>query len=115
MPAIDPDKVRAQLEALRDEIVQAADSARDAAQTVDLDQTRVGRLSRMDALQGQAMAQASAQRQAALLDEIEEALQRLEEGSYGRCLECGEWIAEGRLEIDPVVRYCIKCAGKLEQ
>ena len=41
------------------------------------------------------------------LKEIEDALQRIEEGSYGMCEECGEPIEEGRLKAMPFTRVCI--------
>lgn len=91
-----------------------ADLVGTAAQTVELDQNRVGRLSRMDAMQGQAMAQASAERQSQQLMLISAALARIDDGEYGRCLDCDEWIAVGRLQIDPVVECCIQCAQQRE-
>jgi DnaK suppressor protein len=44
------------------------------------------------------------------LQEVEAALQRVEEGSYGRCERCGEPIPEARLEARPVARTCVGCA-----
>ena len=78
--------------------------------TVELDQQSVGRLSRMDALQQQEMAQAEARRRTSDLARIEIALNRLAEGEYGWCAECGEPIAFRRLEIDPAAALCIGCA-----
>ncbi|SEG77119.1 dksA/traR C4-type zinc finger [Thermomonospora echinospora] len=43
------------------------------------------------------------------LEEIEEALGRLEEGRYGLCEGCGKPIPEGRLEILPYARFCVVC------
>lgn len=45
---------------------------------------------------------------------IEEALIRLEEGTYGICAECGEEISEKRLEAMPFAQYCVACQSKLE-
>ncbi len=78
--------------------------------TVELDQQSVGRLSRMDALQQQEMAQAEARRRTSDLARIEIALNRLAEDEYGWCAECGEPIAFRRLEIDPAAALCIGCA-----
>lgn len=78
--------------------------------TVVLDQSSVGRLSRMDALQQQAMAQTTRQRAETALRRIEAALRRCEDGSYGYCLECDEPINERRLELDPAAAFCIACA-----
>lgn len=94
----------ADLEALR----AASAEARD---TVRLDQQSVGRLSRMDALQSQAMAKAAEQRRRARIWMIKAALQRIDEGEFGICEECGEDIPTGRLDIDPVVALCVPCAS----
>lgn len=77
---------------------------------VELDQNAVGRLSRMDALQGQAMAQATQARRAAMRKRIAAALARIDEGEFGYCTECGEEIAEKRLDLDPTLPTCISCA-----
>ena len=68
----------------------------------------------MDAMQGQAMAQASVDRQRQLLQKVEAALARVENGDYGRCLECDGFIAGKRLEVDLTAEYCIECAQALE-
>ncbi len=77
---------------------------------VELDQTSVGRLSRMDALQVQAMALASDRRREAELQRIAAALERLERGTFGECVHCGEEIETKRLAIDPTIQICIACA-----
>jgi DnaK suppressor protein len=87
----------------------------DAGATVILDQTRVGRLSRMDALQGQAMAKATSERRQVEIRRIEAALQRIDNGAYGYCLQCDEAVAELRLRADPATALCIECAAKREE
>ncbi len=77
---------------------------------VELDQSRVGRLSRMDAMQQQAMSQAAARLTAMEKQRIRAALQRMAAGDYGYCVHCEEEIAEGRLRVDPSVLTCIACA-----
>ena len=91
------------------QVVQMGD---EAAATVELDQTRVGRLSRMDALQGQAMSQEAQRRRVQELRRIAQALKRIEDDEFGECLQCGEMIADGRLAIDPSTSLCIGCADK---
>ncbi len=86
-----------------------------AARTVVLDQTRVGRLSRMDALQGQAMSQESIRRRGLELQRISEALAAIDEGEYGYCRDCDAPIGLARLNIDPTARLCIACAEKSER
>lgn len=44
------------------------------------------------------------------LVEIDAALARLGDGTYGRCLGCGRRISSGRLEARPSTRVCIECA-----
>ena len=101
---------RRDLLARRDEIAALA-AANDAARaTVALDQQSVGRLSRMDALQSQAMAQETHRRRRAELARIDAALALMDEGEYGWCQSCGDAIAPARLDIDPAARLCVSCA-----
>ncbi len=80
-------------------------------QTVALDQAAIGRLSRMDALQSQAMAKAAQARRDAQRAALRDALSRLGTPDFGYCEDCGEEIAEKRLVFDPSVRRCISCAS----
>ena len=86
-----------------------------SSQVVELDQSRVGRLSRMDAMQAQAMAQASGQRREMMLKNITAALARIDNGDYGLCQSCGEPIPQKRLEFDATALLCIECAQQAEQ
>jgi len=79
--------------------------------TVALDQQAIGRLSRQDALQSQAMARATHARRDIERRRLRTALARIETGEFGYCEDCGEEIAEGRLEIDPAATRCISCAN----
>ena len=100
---------------LKREIKELEDMSRDTSRPVTLDQQSVGRLSRMDALQQQAMAKASERKRAYALMRIQAALDRLEEGDYGYCVDCGEEIPLKRLEIDPAVSLCVNCARASEK
>ena len=92
---------------------QALDEAfKENSQPVELDQTRVGRLSRMDAMQTQQMALESARRRQHQLARIDGALHRLESGEYGCCYVCGEEIDARRLSIDPTTTRCMGCVEK---
>ncbi|WP_305985611.1 TraR/DksA C4-type zinc finger protein [Roseibium sp. MMSF_3544] len=106
----DEKTVRDRLMALKQELESYSELSEDARATVTLDQQSVGRLSRMDALQGQAMAQASERQRRADIQKISAALKRLDDGDYGYCVGCDEEIAEKRLEVDPAAAFCIKCA-----
>lgn len=101
---------RARLEALREEILALSRTAAEDRKPVSLDQQSVGRLSRQDSLQVQAMAKAADARRAGELRRIDAALARLQEGEYGWCVECGEAIDARRLEIDPAAPRCRACA-----
>ncbi len=109
---LDLDALKAQLLAHRRELLDDSASSEDARQPVELDQTSVGRLSRMDALQSQAMALETDRRRHVELQHIDAALKRIEDGEYGECLNCGEDIAARRLEIEPTAAICIDCARK---
>lgn len=80
---------------------------------VELDQQSVGRVSRIDAIQVQAMAQAVVKRREARIGRLRAALARIEDGEFGYCLECGEDIAAGRLDVDPTFTHCVRCAGRM--
>ena len=80
-----------------------------ARETVTLDQQAVGRLSRMDALQQQAMAKATEARRKSQKTMLDDALMRLEGDDFGYCDDCGEHIPMLRLRINPCVRKCIQC------
>ncbi|MBT6531546.1 MAG: TraR/DksA family transcriptional regulator [Marinovum sp.] len=82
----------------------------ESQQTVELDQQSVGRLSRMDALQAQAMARAHQVRRDGLRQALLQALLRIEEGEFGYCSDCGDLISHARLELNPALQLCIGCA-----
>lgn len=83
--------------------------AQAAAGTVTLDQSSVGRLSRMDAMQQQAMAQSMQERLLLQRRKLVAALARIDAGAFGRCCECDEDIEPARLHADPAVIFCIDC------
>jgi DnaK suppressor protein len=93
------------------EIVGEDARGRDGQAVVELDQQAVGRLSRMDALQNQAMAKAQQARRDSETTRLRAALQRLDDGTYGACEECGEDIPIGRLKLDLAARRCVSCAA----
>jgi DnaK suppressor protein len=49
------------------------------------------------------------------LKEVDESLDRIENGSYGTCEECGGAISIKRLEVRPVAKYCVPCLTRLEK
>lgn len=99
----------------RVEITTAIEGETKTAATVELDQSTMGRLSRMDALQVQAMSKETKSRHEESLRKISSALSKIESGDYGYCLKCDELISLARLEVDPAAQLCIACASSEEQ
>jgi len=99
-----------QLEAMKAETIQISASTVDARAPVTLDQSMVGRLSRMDALQDQAMQLELERRRKNELKRIQGALNRITDNSFGECVRCGEDISPERLQQDPTAPICIECA-----
>jgi len=95
------------------ELVDLAQEVKDAIKPVNLDQSSVGRLSRMDAMQSQAMAQENSRRRKVQLIRISAALERIEEEEYGYCAVCDEEINIRRLEVDPAAPFCVTCASSM--
>lgn len=86
----------------------------ESSRTVELDQTVQGRLSRIDAMTQQQMAQASARRLRAKLGRIVAALERGRAGRFAICTRCSEQIDEERLRIDPAAPLCRDCLAELQ-
>ncbi len=82
-----------------------------ARNVVTLDQQSIGRISRMDALQAQAMAKAAQVRIRNRKHRLESALKRIAAGDFGYCEECGEEIPEARLLLDPGYSLCVSCTA----
>jgi DnaK suppressor protein len=112
MNTLSPDleALRQALVSERDDLLGSSLSTAASRDPVKLDQQSVGRLSRMDALQVQAMAQAEEARRQQRLRLIEAALRRIDEGEYGYCVTCGDDIPGKRLAFDPAAARCVDCA-----
>ena len=102
---------RALIQTRLSELAQEDTLGQQAQAVVTLDQQSVGRLSRMDALQSQAMAKAQQTRRNLLTQQLRTALQRIENGEFGACEDCGDWISEKRLTLNPTALKCISCAS----
>ncbi|MEX0607296.1 MAG: TraR/DksA C4-type zinc finger protein [Halofilum sp. (in: g-proteobacteria)] len=111
---IDLEYFRRKLLELQEELEAAERVGNTDADTVELDQQRQGRLSRMDALSAQAMTQATQERRRKTLARTRSALARIDSGDYGLCSQCDEEIDPRRLEFDPSAQLCIACASKAE-
>ena len=106
--------MRQKLLGLREQLESIASISEQSLAVVELDQSKVGRLSRMDAMQAQAMAQASGNRRDQLLRQISAALTRIDNDEYGYCVSCEEPIPTKRLEFDPTETRCVDCASAAE-
>lgn len=104
------DRYRPRLLAEAADLRAASGSTTAARKPVELDQQSVGRLSRMDALQQQAMAAAQEARRCARMTAIDAALRRLDEADFGWCADCGAFIGTERLDLDPTLMRCVDCA-----
>jgi len=112
MAPINYQEFRRRLEDRRAELLRHKQETETSRQAVELDQTSVGRVSRIDAIQFQEMALATDRQRGVELSRIAAALQRLDDGCYGECISCGEMIAVRRLEADPSTPLCIGCASR---
>ena len=108
---IDIARTRRRLETRRREIEEARTATAAARRPVELDQARVGRLSRADAIQDQSMSLETDRRRETELKRLDAALARIDSGDYGICLACGEEIEARRLTFDPAAPTCVSCAG----
>ena len=102
-------KYKKLIELQLEELIVDNELGQSAQKTVELDQQSVGRLSRMDALQSQAMAQAQQRRRNVLTGSLQAALQRLKQEEFGYCMECGDEIEDARLLANPAVLKCVAC------
>ncbi len=103
-----------QLTALHKQITVSLSLNEETSKPVELDQTLQGRVSRGDALQQQQMSKANQIRHKKHLLSIQRALKRIDDNEYGECLECGDDIGIGRLNIVPDATHCISCKEKAE-
>lgn len=99
-----------QLMALQSAHQLRASNNQTALETVELDQNRMGRLTRMDALQGQQMAQEAERRRLLKLKQIAGALLRIKRDDFGFCYVCDYEIQLERLRFDPTITRCINCS-----
>jgi DnaK suppressor protein len=105
------EELRRELHRMRARLHRSMGISEQRSKPVTLDQTSVGRLSRMDALQNQGITQGLQAREAATLARVEEALARLERGEYGRCPSCERRIPYDRLLVFPEAATCAACAS----
>jgi DnaK suppressor protein len=108
--SVDAERFRRALQLREQQLVEQCAAGKEAEKPVELDQSRVGRLSRMDALQARALSAETQRRRQAELSRVRAALRRVDLGTFGDCMECGEPISSNRLQLDPAAVFCITCA-----
>ena len=109
MKDLELEQFRIRLTAMQGELRAVNESAAEDVNPVELDQSSVGRVSRMDAIQAQQMSLETARRREQLLVKVEGALRRIESGRFGPCFQCGEDIDLRRLGADPTITRCRDC------
>ncbi|MBT8146997.1 MAG: TraR/DksA family transcriptional regulator [Gammaproteobacteria bacterium] len=110
MADLDVKMFRSRLLEMQVGLEELSSLSKDSTAAVVLDQSSVGRLSRMDAMQGQQMALEAERRRKQDLRLIKAALDRIEKDEFGYCVSCGEYIGNGRLNINPMAIRCINCS-----
>lgn len=105
----------AKLRELKDDIESQLQRNESSSAPVELDQTPVGRVSRVDALQQQGIALNSRRNLMLRQKKILAALQALDSGDYGYCQECDEAIGYARLTVKPEANFCLACQERQDQ
>jgi len=102
------------LSALILEVTTLVEQSSDRTDTVDLDQP-IGRLSRIDAIQEQKMAQAQMRRHKLRLQQAKAALKAVDDGVFGECRKCSEAVGYKRLKARPETPFCVECQQVIEK
>jgi DnaK suppressor protein len=100
---------------LANELKEQLEINKQATEVVQLDQTLVGRVSRIDALQQQSMAVSTREKARLKLKKVQHALNAMESGDYGYCRQCDEFISFGRLNAQPEASLCLPCQDNADQ
>jgi DnaK suppressor protein len=103
-------EIRGALHAEKESLRRMSESAGSGRRPVELDQQSVGRLSRMGAMQVQAMEIEGERRRQERIRRIDAALARVERGEFGDCVRCGEAIDPKRLALDLTTPLCAECS-----
>lgn len=107
--------LKSTLSILRGELKEQLDISKQSTKAVALDQTAVGRVSRIDAMQQQSMALSTRSKAETKLKKVTAAITAIENGEYGWCKRCDESIGYPRLEIQPESALCLNCQSKADQ
>lgn len=102
------------LRALEVELNEALARGEEASKTPELDQQSVGRISRMDSIQQQAMAAGARRSTEARLGMVHSAIEMHKKGGFGFCRSCEEPIGYARLKARPETPLCLACKSSRE-
>ncbi len=108
--AEDRRRITEALSALHVELTEMISNLAGAAETVELDQGQQGRLSRIDAMQSQKMAEAQIRRARVRRDRVENILAQAGDPDFGCCGDCGDLIPMPRLMARPDAVLCVECS-----
>jgi DnaK suppressor protein len=108
-------ELRLVLQSNKTKLEQQLLDAESATGVVILDQSSVGRVSRVDAMQQQSMAVSTRAKAEASLRKVLKALKRMEAEDFGYCSQCDEPIQFNRLKVQPQASHCLKCQDQLDQ
>lgn len=108
-------ELQARLQQLQLELQEQLQLSKSATAAVTLDQTLVGRVSRMDAMQQQSVAISAREKAQTRLRKVNIALAAMESGDYGYCTRCDAGIGYGRLRAQPEARLCIACQDSIDR
>ena len=103
------------LERLKEELKEQVSQSESSTGIVTLDQTLIGRLSRIDAMQQQNMAISNRQSKTFRLRKIQIALEAIRMENYGYCDKCDNAIGYARLNVQPEANLCINCQDEADQ
>lgn len=120
---MDADQIRERLDAERERLQGIKDDFAEEHLTDETEQSRLGELSDYDQHQADTGTETfDRERDLSILREVEaeladveHALQRLDDGSYGTCEACGKEIPDERLEALPATRFCLQDQGEAER
>lgn len=99
----------------RNELQEQLEISEQSTQIVNLDQTAVGRVSRIDAMQQQSMALSAKSKAKAKLKKVALALMAIKNSDYGRCQQCEDDIGFPRLNVQPEASLCLDCQSKVDR
>jgi DnaK suppressor protein len=107
--------LEAELRTLLQHLDGLLDGNDESTKPVELDQTRLGRVSRIDAIQQQKMAEAAKRDQRLRRAQVRAALEAIEADEYGFCKRCEEPIGARRLAAKPEAPFCVECQSRSER